>query len=299
MSAAPDAAPSPGPTAPAAAPAGAPAERPAHVPEKFWDPEKRAIRTDAVLTSYAGLERLVGMPEERQAVEYREHLRRELAAEPGVPAGEGAAGEVPASPEGYIAALPPELLAYHGVEPTDPTVTALAGIAHKLGLPAGVAAAGVTLALERIAPQPDQAAEDARIASELERLGETVEAGAERAVAVRDRLLDLLNADDAAAIANSVTTAEAFFSLEMLLHKINQAWPAPEPLRPARSAPAPDQQPHGRPPVPREVSGEARDRLRGLLDQIEASPPYSAERAAAERAYSAEMRRLYPDYGRA
>ncbi|WP_337875861.1 hypothetical protein [Elioraea sp.] len=280
-------------------PAPAPAERPAHVPEKFWDPEKSAIRTDVLLTSYAGLERLVGMPAERQAVEYREHLRRELAAEPGAPAGEGAAGEVPASPEGYIAALPPELLAYHGVEPTDPTVAALAGVAHELGLPVAAAAEGLTLALERIAPQPDQAAEDARIASELERLGETVEAGAERAVALRDRLLTLLSPEDAAALAGNIETAEAAFALERLLHRINQAWPEPEPLRERREAePARDQREHGRAPAPRDLPAEQRDRLRSLLDAAEAAPAFSPERAAAERSYAAEMRRLFPDYGR-
>jgi hypothetical protein len=278
--------------------APAPAERPANVPEKFWDPEKGAIRTDVALTSYAGLERLVGMPPERQAVEYREHLRREFAAEPGAPAGEGAGGEVPSSPEDYLAALDPKQFEFYGVTAADPTVRALAAMAHELGLPASAAAEGLTLALEHLAPQPDRAAEDARISAELSRLGETVEEGAARAIAVRDRLISLLDAERAAALAASIDTVEALHSLEMLLHRINGAWPAPEPLRPARSEPAPDQRPHGRPPAPREVSGEARDRLRGLLDAIEAAPPFSRERAEAEREYDRAMRAAYPDYQR-
>lgn len=285
--------PATAPAAPAPASVAAPAagERPAWLPEGISSVEM-------LLDRYAARERVLGTAPAKRSDAYREMLRRELAAEPGATAGEGAVGEVPTSPEGYIAALSPEALAFHGVEPNDPTVLALARIAHELGLPTGAAAEGLALALERLAPQPDRAAEDARIAGELERLGETVEAGAERALAVRDRLVDLLGGEKAAALAANIADAEALFALEMVLARINGAWGEPEPLRPARSEPAPDQRPHGRPPAPREVSGEARDRLRSLLDQVEAAPAYSRERAEAERAYSAEMRRHYPDFGR-
>jgi hypothetical protein len=288
MSAGPDT----GAASPAPAPAASPtaAERPTWLPPGFDGAAE-------LLDHYRAGERVLGMPlgPERDRA-YGEWLR----ARPGraADAGPGAGGEVPASAEDYIAVLSPEVLAYHGVEPNDPTVKALAAMARELGLPSSAAAEGLTLALEHLAPQPDRAAEDARIAAELERLGETVEAGAERAVAARDRLISLVGGEDGAALAASITTAEALHSLEMLLHRINGAWPAPEPLRPARSEPAPDQRPHGRPPAPREVSAEARDRLRGLLDAAEAAPAYSRERAEAERAYSAEMRRHYPDFGR-
>ena len=41
-------------------PAKAPAARPPGVPEKFWDREAGAIRTDALLKSYVELERKLG-----------------------------------------------------------------------------------------------------------------------------------------------------------------------------------------------------------------------------------------------
>jgi hypothetical protein len=280
----------------AAAPAPAAGERPAWLPPGFANGE-------ALVEDYRAGERILGMRAgpEREAA-YAAWLRarpgREHAAEPGATAGEGAAGEVPADPSGYVSALPADLLEYHGLEPTDPTVQALAKMAHELGLPASVAAEGLALALERLAPQPDEAAEEARVAAELARLGETVEAGAERAVALRDRLIDLLGGEDAAALAANIGTAEAFLSLEMILHRINGVWPAPEPLRPTRAEPAPDQRPHGMPPGPKDISLDQRDRLRSLLDHIEAAPAHSRERAEAEREYAAEMGKLFADYPR-
>ncbi len=44
------------------APAPAPAARPDNVPEKFWDSAKGAVNTEALLKSYAELERLRGAP---------------------------------------------------------------------------------------------------------------------------------------------------------------------------------------------------------------------------------------------
>ena len=66
-------------------PAEAPAGRPASVPEKFWDREAGAIRTDALLKSYVELERKLGsmvpLPADDDQ-EGRERLQRLL----GVPA---------------------------------------------------------------------------------------------------------------------------------------------------------------------------------------------------------------------
>jgi hypothetical protein len=47
-------------------PAEAPVQdaRPAHIPEKFWDPETKSIRTEALLQSYGELEKKVGAPKE-------------------------------------------------------------------------------------------------------------------------------------------------------------------------------------------------------------------------------------------
>lgn len=50
----------PGETKPADAPAKA--ERPPNVPEKFWDAEKGAVRTDALLASYSELEKTRSAP---------------------------------------------------------------------------------------------------------------------------------------------------------------------------------------------------------------------------------------------
>jgi hypothetical protein len=78
-----DAAPEPGPDV--SEPAQGPADRPAGVPEKFWDREAGAIRTDALLKSYVELERklgsMVALPGDDDP-EGQERLRRAL----GVPA---------------------------------------------------------------------------------------------------------------------------------------------------------------------------------------------------------------------
>jgi hypothetical protein len=92
-----DAAPEPSPDT--GEPAQAPADRPAGVPEKFWDREAGAIRTDALLKSYVELERklgsMVALPGDDDP-EGRERLRRALG--------------VPATVEDYQIAARDELL---------------------------------------------------------------------------------------------------------------------------------------------------------------------------------------------
>jgi hypothetical protein len=46
----------------AEAPSTSTAERPANVPEKFWDPERGAVNTEALLASYSALESKLGTP---------------------------------------------------------------------------------------------------------------------------------------------------------------------------------------------------------------------------------------------
>ncbi len=55
--------------------------RPAAVPEKFWDPEKKHLRTDALLKSYLELERKYSSGENRETPEKPEDYQIEIVHE--------------------------------------------------------------------------------------------------------------------------------------------------------------------------------------------------------------------------
>jgi hypothetical protein len=138
-----------------AAPASAPpppeaADPPAGVPEKFWDRDAGAIRTDALLKSYLELERKLGstvpLPADDDP-EGRERLRRALG--------------VPASPDDYQIEARDELVA------STPEVNAKL---HEAGFTQAQAQLIYDLAAEHLLPLIDAAAGELHATRDGDRL---------------------------------------------------------------------------------------------------------------------------------
>ena len=131
-------------------PANEPAERPVGVPEKFWDREAGAVRTDALLKSYVELERKLGsmvpLPSDDDQ-EGRDRLRRALG--------------VPASPDDYRIETCDEL-----VEPT-PEINARL---HEAGFTQEQAQLIYDLAAEHLLPVIDDAMGELRATRDAEHL---------------------------------------------------------------------------------------------------------------------------------
>jgi hypothetical protein len=131
-------------------PAHQPAERPAGVPEKFWDGEAGAIRTEALLKSYIEIERKLGsmvplLGDDDQ--EGRERLRQALG--------------VPASSEDYRIEIRDELVA--------PTPELNARL-HEAGFTQEQAQLIYDLAAEHLLPVIDDAVAELRATRDAERL---------------------------------------------------------------------------------------------------------------------------------
>jgi hypothetical protein len=131
-------------------PAHAPTVRPAGVPEKFWDRDAGAIRTEALLKSYLELERklgsMVALPGDDDR-EGRERLWQALG--------------VPAAAEDYQIKARDELL-----EPT-PEINARL---HQAGFTQDQAQLVYDLAAEHVLPLIDDAVGELHAAREVERL---------------------------------------------------------------------------------------------------------------------------------
>jgi hypothetical protein len=125
-------------------------DRPAGVPDKFWDREAGAIRTDALLKSYIELERKLGsmvpLPGDDDQ-EGRERLRRALG--------------VPASPDDYRIEVRDEL-----VEPTPELNAKL----HEAGFTQQQAQLIYDLAAEHLLPVIDDAVAELHATRDAERL---------------------------------------------------------------------------------------------------------------------------------
>ncbi len=126
-------------------------ERPAHVPEKFWDAEKGEIRTEALLKSYAELERRLTrslpLPADEEDEEAVRRIRRALGW--------------PESPEDYEITSPDPALE------VDPELNRRL---HEAGFTTEQAQLVYDLAAERLLPVIDAVAENFRAEQERERL---------------------------------------------------------------------------------------------------------------------------------
>ena len=129
------------------APAGG---RPESLPEKFWDNEKRAIRTDDLAKAYTELERrMSGYVPGPGSADWDSTLRRAL--------------EIPETPDGYKIEMKDDLLTI------DPAVNARL---HQAGFSPRQAQLVYDLAVERMVPLAAQLAAEARHEQTLERLTE-------------------------------------------------------------------------------------------------------------------------------
>ncbi len=127
--------------------------RPPHVPQKFWDPDARQIRVDALLKSYLELERklsaMVPMPGPDMGAEDQRRLLAALG--------------VPGRPEDYAIDCP------HGLFAPDPELNARL---HGAGFTPAQAQLVYDLAAERMVPLLQEIAADFEAEREIERLVE-------------------------------------------------------------------------------------------------------------------------------
>ncbi len=167
--------------------AAAPVPRPPHVPEKFWDAERGEVRVEALLRSYAELERklgrMVALPEGPEDVEGRRRLLRALGW--------------PERPEDYDIESP------HPLIERDPEVDRRL---HEAGFTRDQARLVYELAAERLLPAVAEVVAEAAARRERERL-EAHFGGRERFEAVARELRDFaarrLDPDTAAALTSS------------------------------------------------------------------------------------------------
>lgn len=122
-------------------------ERPAHMPEKFWDAEAGAVRTEALLKSYLELEKRLSSPPAAPADMDRANLLKALG--------------VPDGPEGYCIACD------HGLFTPDPDLNSRL---HAAGFTPEQAQLLYDLAAERMLPMVEELSGDLAAERELERL---------------------------------------------------------------------------------------------------------------------------------
>jgi hypothetical protein len=125
--------------------------RPSGIPEKFWNPEKGAIRTEALLKSYLELERKLGAAAWTPADEAAPAEQAPLLSAPGVPD----------SPEQY------QIEPHHELIGPDPQINAKL---HEAGFTERQAQLVYDLAAEHLVPLLDQAVGQLQAAREAERL---------------------------------------------------------------------------------------------------------------------------------
>ena len=146
-----DRAAAPSPEAGSAAASQPRPSRPAGVPEKFWDSETAAVRTDALLKSYLEIERKLGamiaLPADDGDSEARSRLHRALG--------------VPDSPEGYQIAARSDL-----VEPS-PEINAKL---HAAGFTPRQAQLVYDLAADHLLPLVDELLDEFGSARDTDRL---------------------------------------------------------------------------------------------------------------------------------
>lgn len=128
-----------------------PSGRPPHIPEKFWDAERAELRTEALLKSYAELERRLTrslpLPADAEDTAALHRIRRALGW--------------PESPDEY------EITPAHPVLEVDPELNRRL---HEAGFTKEQAQLVYDLAAERVLPAIDAVAETFRAEQERERL---------------------------------------------------------------------------------------------------------------------------------
>jgi hypothetical protein len=159
--------------------------RPANVPEKYWDPAKKALKADVVFGQLKWAEGKLGKPLEI------------LGA--------------PAEGSNYEIKLPAEFDGVVEVDAEDPRVLALFEVARESDLNQGF----VSKLIERAAAKV-RAASDATISEEIGKLGAN---GQQRIKDLGDFLGANLTAEQTASVKSLLTSAPAFEAVEALISK--------------------------------------------------------------------------------
>jgi hypothetical protein len=126
-------------------------DRPEGIPEKFWDGDAGALRTEALLKSYLELERKLGQMVALPADDADQEGRRRLEKALGVPDG----------PDAYEIQTPDELLT------SDPEINTML---HEAGFTGAQAQLVYDLAASHMLPLVDQAIGDLESSRDVERL---------------------------------------------------------------------------------------------------------------------------------
>lgn len=134
-------------------------QKPEGLADKFWDPKKGELRTDALIKSYGDLSEKMRQKNE----DYKAEIRAELE-------GESKSEDVPESVDGY--ALADELK--EAIADDDPLLAAFREAAHESKLPVSVFNSIVgKVAASQVAPDP--AAEKAKLGEDADTRIEAVE----------------------------------------------------------------------------------------------------------------------------
>ncbi|HJL18345.1 MAG TPA: hypothetical protein RMH99_21965 [Sandaracinaceae bacterium LLY-WYZ-13_1] len=193
-------------TEPAEAPA--PAERPEGVPEKFWDPEAGALRTDALLKSYLELERRLGADAAGEGPRDDGGELDGTAEE--TPAEAPVAPDIPDDPDGYEIATESDLVA------PDPEVNKRL---HEAGFTQDQAQLVYALAEEYLLPAVSEAYGEVFVRQELGKL-EQAFGGAEGWQATAEQLRNWGKANLEADVYETLASS---YDGVMAMHQMMQA----------------------------------------------------------------------------
>lgn len=266
--------PAPEGASPPAAPAAAPPAngRPEHVPEKFWDAEKSAVRVDDVLKSYAHLEKHRGELAEKAVSEKMAELFGKRPEGP-----DKYEIRVPAKmPDGVVILdkppgadfQPEEGKAYAVLNAQDPLFARFQKLAHRAGMSQEEfeQEAGEYLA-ERARPVPTQAERDAQATQFFDSLGEN---GRDRVRSAWRGLQALVGEEHAKVLDSAIGDKATFEAIERLVARANGSPYAPSGTPAAPSAPT-----------------------RAEAERIIASPEYQRGDPEAQRKVREIMVRIY------
>jgi hypothetical protein len=199
-------------------------QKPDGLPDKFWNPETKAIRLPELMRSYAEAESLIGRRVEQMTQPDFLHLVETkvsgMTKELETKALQNIRGQAPAEPKDYtlqpsaelMNALPEAMRDMVQYE-ADPLVNWFRGFAHELGLGPGQFNKAFEGYLSTVAT-----AHNASIATERSKLGDT---GAKRMENLSNFLDANLEKRQAMALRAALTSAEAFAAVEGLVKRMS------------------------------------------------------------------------------
>jgi hypothetical protein len=198
-------------------------QKPGGLPDKFWNPDTKAIRLPELMRSYAEAESLIGRRVEQMTQPDFQHLVEtkvsDMTKELEAKALQNIRGQAPAEPKDYtlqptaelMNALPEGMRDMAQYE-QDPLVNWFRGFAHELGLGPGQFNKAFEGYLSTVA-----SAHNASIATERSKLGENA---TKRMESLSNFLDANLEKRQAMALRAALTSAEAFAAVEGLIKRL-------------------------------------------------------------------------------